>query len=64
MSQKRGFTGAQRVSGPDFMEKVFEISQQKKYRHFFYGSTNKTLKMLKENIEKKYSYLNIVGMLL
>lgn len=62
VSQKRGFTGAQRVSGPDFMEKVFEISQQKNYRHFFYGSTNKTLKMLKENIEKKYSYLNIVGM--
>ena len=62
VSRKRGFTDAQRVPGPDLMVKVFEASKEKGYRHFFYGSTDQTLRMLRENIEKKYPYVNIVGM--
>lgn len=62
VSRKRGFIDAQRVPGPDLMVKVFETSKEKGYRHFFYGSTDQTLRMLKENIEKKYPYLDVVGM--
>ena len=62
VSRKRGFTDAQRVPGPDLMVKVFEASKKKGYRHFFYGSTDQTLRMLRENIEKKYPYLDVVGM--
>lgn len=62
VSRKRGFTDAQRVPGPDLMVKVFEASKKKGYRHFFYGSTDQTLRMLKENIEKKYPYVDVVGM--
>ena len=62
VSRKRGFKDAQRVPGPDLMVKVFEASKEKGYRHFFYGSTDQTLRMLRENIEKKYPYVNIVGM--
>lgn len=62
VSKKRGFQEAQRVPGPDLMARVFEVSKEKGYRHFFYGSTDQTLKMLQDNISKKYPYLNVVGM--
>lgn len=62
VSRKRGFTDVQRVPGPDLMVKVFEASKEKGYRHFFYGSTDQTLRMLRENIEKKYPYVDVVGM--
>lgn len=62
VSRKRGFTDAQRVPGPDLMVKVFEASKEKGYRHFFYGSTEQTLRMLRENIKKKYPYVDVVGM--
>lgn len=62
VSRKRGFTDAQRVPGPDLMVKVFEASKEKGYRHFFYGSTDQTLRMLRDNIEKKYPHLDVVGM--
>ena len=62
VSRKRGFADAQRVPGPDLMVKVFEASKEKGYRHFFYGSTDQTLRMLRENIEKKYPYVDVVGM--
>lgn len=62
VSRRRGYIEAERVPGPDLMPKVFEISKEKKYRHFFYGSTEETLGMLKKKIEEKYPYLEIAGM--
>lgn len=62
VSKKRGFENAGRVPGPDLMPKVFERSEEKKYRHFFYGSTEQTLKMLEQRLREKYPYLEIVGM--
>ena len=62
VSKRRGYENAGRVPGPDLMPKVFELSRERGYRHFFYGSTEKTLTMLREKIEKKYPYLKIAGM--
>ena len=62
VSKKRGFENAGRVPGPDLMPKIFEKSKEKKYRHFFYGSTEQTLKILEQKIREKYPYLEIVGM--
>lgn len=62
VSKKRGFENAGRVPGPDLMPKVFEKSKEKKYRHFFYGSTEQTLKMLEKKVGEKYPYLEIAGM--
>ena len=62
VSKRRGYIEAERVPGPDLMPKVFEISKEKGYRHFFYGSTENTLSMLRKKIEEKYPYLQIVGM--
>ena len=62
VSKRRGYIEAERVPGPDLMPKVFERSKGKGYRHFFYGSTESTLSMLREKIEEKYPYLEIAGM--
>lgn len=62
VSKRRGFKEARRVPGPDLMLKIFEESKEKKYRHYFYGSTDETLKKLEVEIKKKYPHLNIAGM--
>lgn len=62
VSRRRGFTDAQRVPGPDLMPKIFEISGEKGYRHYFYGGKRETLKKLKDALKKKYPDLIIAGM--
>ena len=62
VSKRRGFIEAGRVPGPDLMPKMFELSETKGYRHYFYGSTEETLEKLKIQLQKKYPYLQIAGM--
>lgn len=62
LSKKRGFKNANRVTGPDLMGELFSVSEKKGYRHYFYGSTDETLEMLKSKLKEKYPRLNIVGM--
>lgn len=58
----KGYTEAERVTGPDLMEEIFKISEEKGYTHYFYGSTEDTLKKLNNRLNKKYPKLKIVGM--
>ena len=62
ISKKRGFKEAERVTGPDLMEELFNISEKMGYKHYFYGSTQETLKTLKEKLNDKYPNMKIVGM--
>lgn len=62
VAKKRGYVDAERVTGPDLMGEIFSISAKYGYKHFFYGSTENTLQMLKSELEKKYSGIQIVGM--
>lgn len=62
ISRHRGYWDAERVPGPDLMLQVFAESKEKGYRHYFYGSTEKTLQQLKNQLKRKYPWLNIVGM--
>ena len=55
----RGFTQMERTTGPSFME---EILKKGGYRHFFYGSTDETLKKLSENFYTRYPHSKIVGL--
>lgn len=57
--KKRGFKEASRVTGPELMEELFRIQD---LSHYFYGSTEETLKKLKQNLEIKFSNIKIVGM--
>lgn len=61
-SREQGYTEAQRVTGPDLMREILKISPQKKWRHYFYGSTPETLSILKQKIEERYPGTIIAGM--
>lgn len=62
VSRLRGHRDAQRVPGPDLMLRIFKESEQKGYRHYFYGSTEETLQAMRDNLKREYPWLNIVGM--
>lgn len=62
VSRKRGFKQAGRVPGPDLMPRIFEVSRESGYRHFFYGSTPETLQLLESRLHTRYPYLQIAGM--
>ena len=53
---------AGRVPGPDLMPELFRLSEEKGYRHYFYGSTQETLDALKDRLSEKYPEMKIVGM--
>lgn len=58
----RHFYGAGRVPGPDLMPRIFEISREKGYRHYFYGGSEETLEKLLSEITERYPWLKIAGM--
>lgn len=62
VSRKRGFSDADRVTGPDLMREVFADSAQTGLRMFFYGSTNAVLNELQFKLKKNYPGMKIVGM--
>lgn len=61
-SREQGFAEARRVTGPDLMREVLAISAEKGWRHYFYGSTQETLDLLRQKIEQRYPGAQIAGM--
>lgn len=59
VQKKRGYSDAKRVTGPDLM---LELFNDKKLKHYFYGSSEETLNKLCVNLEKEYPDIKIVGM--
>lgn len=62
VGRKRGHPGMERISGPDYMERMLGMSVKKGYRHYFYGSTEETLEKMQRNLKKRYPGLQIAGM--
>ncbi len=60
--RKRGFKEAERIAGPDFMSNMFRNTADGRFSHYFYGSTEETLKSLRDTIEKEYPGIVIRGM--
>jgi N-acetylglucosaminyldiphosphoundecaprenol N-acetyl-beta-D-mannosaminyltransferase len=56
-----GFKDMSRVYGPDLMLEVCRKSVQRKYTHFLYGGNDGVAERLKENLEKKFPGISIVG---
>lgn len=61
IGRKKGYFSMERVTGPDFFEKVLQISNKQGWKHFFYGNTKENLKTLIDNISEKYPDVHIVG---
>lgn len=51
----------ERTYGPDLMLHLCSFSQDKGYRHYFYGSSAKTIELLQQRLKKQFPGLNIVG---
>lgn len=62
VGQKRGYKTMSRTTGPSYMEEIFKVSVEKGYWHYFYGSTEETLTLLKEKLEQVYPGIGIAGM--
>lgn len=62
VSRQRGYSQAARVPGPDLMPAILDLSQERGYGHYFYGSTQETLSKLRKKILASYPRLKIAGM--
>ena len=62
LGRNRGFSEMQRTTGPGLMDEVFQISVDRGYRHYFYGSTDETLSKLKMNLLTNFKGIRIAGM--
>lgn len=62
VGRKRGFSEMERTTGPDYLKEVLKISAEEGYRHYFYGSTEKTLEKLSEILKKEYPGVQVAGM--
>lgn len=62
VGQRRGFKAMQRVTGPSLMGELFKDSAERKYRHYFYGSTEETLDALYQKLIGNYPGIQIAGM--
>ena len=60
VSRKRGYTEAERVTGPDLMGELF--ARENGLKHFFYGDKEETLQILQQKLKEKYPDIQIVGM--
>lgn len=61
IGRKRGYTNIARIAGPSYMEEIFKISNKYNYKHFFYGSTDKTMTLMILKLKELYPSINIVG---
>jgi N-acetylglucosaminyldiphosphoundecaprenol N-acetyl-beta-D-mannosaminyltransferase len=50
-----------RVYGPDLMRALLEAGITKKWRHFFYGTTDETLARLVKNLSERFPGLQVAG---
>ncbi len=51
-----------RVTGPDLMREVFNLSKEMGWSHYFYGTDQRCLDELKVTLSKQYPWLKIAGM--
>jgi N-acetylglucosaminyldiphosphoundecaprenol N-acetyl-beta-D-mannosaminyltransferase len=62
VGRKRGYNNMARVTGPSLMDEIFKISVENGYRHYFYGSTKKTLEKLYDKLQENYPGIQIAGL--
>ena len=61
LGKLKGNSLIERTYGPDLMLKFCELSQEKGYKHFFYGGTTETTQQLVLKLRKKFPDLKIAG---
>lgn len=54
VGRKKGFASMDRVTGPEYMEKMLKISLENDLSHYFYGNTPENLEKLIDYLRKAY----------
>lgn len=62
VGHRRGYKNMKRTTGPSYMAEILKISTQKGYSHYFYGSTEETLKKLYKILKHDFPGIQIAGM--
>jgi len=57
----KGFKNIRRTYGPDLMIAVCAEGQDKGYKHYFYGATPETCRLLEVNLKKRFPRMSIAG---
>ncbi len=57
-----GFSNASQVPGPDLMPALWKRTAGTGIKHYFYGSSEKTIAGLKEKMQKQYPDTQVAGM--
>ena len=60
--RRHGYKNMERITGPDLMIRMLELSPANGLRHYFYGNTEETLQLMRRRIETEYPGLEIAGM--
>lgn len=58
---RKAVPGMGRVTGPDLMREIFEISTERGFRHYLYGNRPENLEALVEALERDYPGIDICG---
>lgn len=61
IGRRKGFSGIERVYGPDLMLEVCRLSQENGYRNYFYGSSKDVLSRLQANLKQMFPDLAVAG---
>ncbi len=59
----KGDYNMKRVFGPTLLEKILEWGQEKKIKHYFFGSTKDILNLMASTIQSKFPEAIVCGML-
>lgn len=61
LANRRGLKFVGRTYGPDLLNAFCALSEDKGYRHFFYGGSALTNRLLVENLRKRFPKLLVAG---
>lgn len=61
LGKLKGYRDIEKVYAPEIMEKAFEVSAERRYKHFFYGGKDGVAEKLKNLLQVRYPGINIVG---
>jgi len=61
LGRMKGYKEIDRTYGPDLMRKFCALSQDRGYRHYFYGGTPETNQLLLSKLRELFPRIDIVG---
>lgn len=61
LAELQGGHPVERISGPTFFLKALDYGQKRNWKHFLYGGTPESLRILTEKLKQKFPQVQIVG---